>query len=133
MRQLNIYGFERITKGYAKGGYTHQFFQRSDVSLCRLITRGAPPGGSEKIVPGVTLDMASAKLEVPSTIICVNRQDNSLAHSESVTRKALSGMGMLQPDPIMYQQPTEVRPNPSILNPGMIPSDIVDAIIEVFL
>ncbi|GAX13371.1 hypothetical protein FisN_8Lu414 [Fistulifera solaris] len=38
-RQLNIYGFQRISKGVHKGGYKHEFFQRDKPELCANIPR----------------------------------------------------------------------------------------------
>ena len=38
-RQLNLYGFSRITRGPNKGCYVHEQFQRSDIEKCLEITR----------------------------------------------------------------------------------------------
>ena len=38
-RQLNLYGFTRISRGPQKGMYLHKYFVRDNRSLCRLITR----------------------------------------------------------------------------------------------
>lgn len=47
-RQLNLYGFKRITTGPDKGGYYHELFLRSKVFLCHRIDRvkikGSKPG-----------------------------------------------------------------------------------------
>jgi hypothetical protein len=40
-RQLNLYGFRRISKGSDMGVYYHQFFMRSEPSLCHSISRPA--------------------------------------------------------------------------------------------
>jgi hypothetical protein len=38
-RQLNLYGFTRVTRGPSRGMYYHQDFVQNDVSLCENITR----------------------------------------------------------------------------------------------
>lgn len=38
-RQLNLYGFRRITEGREKGAYAHDYFVRGERALCRKITR----------------------------------------------------------------------------------------------
>ncbi|CAB9499104.1 shock factor protein [Seminavis robusta] len=47
-RQLNLYGFKRITTGQDKGGYYHELFLRGKIFLCYRIERvkikGSKPG-----------------------------------------------------------------------------------------
>jgi len=43
-RQMNIYNFERLSKGKGKGHYKHPYFVRSDRGLCEFIRRGQPIG-----------------------------------------------------------------------------------------
>merc|ERR1712232_687353 len=38
-RQLNLYGFRRISEGRHKGGYFHKYFVKGRKSLCRKIKR----------------------------------------------------------------------------------------------
>lgn len=38
-RQLNLYGFTRVTRGASRGMYYHQDFVQNDVSLCQNINR----------------------------------------------------------------------------------------------
>jgi hypothetical protein len=38
-RQLNLYGFSRVSKGASRGVYYHQMFVQSDPSLCQNIHR----------------------------------------------------------------------------------------------
>lgn len=40
-RQLNLYGFQRVSRGPSRGIYYHQFFLQSEPSLCQSITRPA--------------------------------------------------------------------------------------------
>lgn len=50
-RQLNLYGFSRITAGKDKGGYYHEMFLRGKVFLCNRIVR--------KQIKGTGVRMAS--------------------------------------------------------------------------
>lgn len=38
-RQLNLYGFTRVSRGQLRGIYSHSFFVQSDKSMCRDISR----------------------------------------------------------------------------------------------
>ena len=38
-RQLNLYGFTRITRGPDRGGYYHEFFMRRMLFLCKTMVR----------------------------------------------------------------------------------------------
>ena len=40
-RQLNLYGFELITKGPARGGYYHEHFVKDNPDACRRMRRVA--------------------------------------------------------------------------------------------
>ena len=52
-RQLNLYGFQRVSRGPSRGIYYHQFFLQSEPSLCQSITRPAiGPAGSPAPSPG---------------------------------------------------------------------------------
>lgn len=42
-RQLNLYGFTRISEGPNKGGYYHKYFRRGQATLCRKIKRKKTP------------------------------------------------------------------------------------------
>jgi len=44
IRQLNLYGFRRITQGASSGAYWHKFFQRGEPHLLRGITRSRRQG-----------------------------------------------------------------------------------------
>lgn len=47
-RQLNLYGFSRITRGSNKGFISHPYFVRNNRMLCRYITRKGKEEGSTK-------------------------------------------------------------------------------------
>lgn len=46
-RQLNLYGFELINTGPARGGYYHELFVKDQPELCRRMRRVAVKVGSE--------------------------------------------------------------------------------------
>ncbi len=48
-RQLNLYGFQRVSRGPSRGIYYHQFFLQSEPSLCQSITRPVSTSASSAI------------------------------------------------------------------------------------
>mmetsp|Transcript_91707 Transcript_91707/g.137321 ORF Transcript_91707/g.137321 Transcript_91707/m.137321 type:complete len:246 (+) Transcript_91707:612-1349(+) len=40
-RQLNLYGFNRVSRGEGRGMYFHEFFLAGDKRLCRSVTRSS--------------------------------------------------------------------------------------------
>lgn len=69
LRQLNIYGFQRIHHGPNKGGYCHPLFKRTQPDMCKLICRqgesqrastsGATSGESPKEAKGLKRSLES--------------------------------------------------------------------------
>jgi hypothetical protein len=60
-RQLNLYGFQRITTiGPSKGGYTHEFLARGEPEKCRFMVRTKNKG------MGRTTKLASLATRVPN-------------------------------------------------------------------
>lgn len=49
-RQLNLYGFQRVSRGPSRGIYYHQFFLQSEPTLCQSITR---PSTTPSPGPGI--------------------------------------------------------------------------------
>ena len=47
IRQLNLYGFRRITQGQSSGAYWHKYFQRGQPQLLRGITRARRTAGQQ--------------------------------------------------------------------------------------
>ena len=58
-RQLNLYGFELINTGPARGGYYHELFVRDQPELCRRMRRVAVKVGSSAKKTGKTTTTAA--------------------------------------------------------------------------
>jgi hypothetical protein len=59
LRQLNLYGFQRIHHGPHKGGYAHKYFLQGAPALCEKIVKSAPRSSSkEQIVVSARNDVA---------------------------------------------------------------------------
>eukprot|EP00339_Tiarina_fusa_P022454 CAMPEP_0117030776 /NCGR_PEP_ID=MMETSP0472-20121206/22190_1 /TAXON_ID=693140 ORGANISM="Tiarina fusus, Strain LIS" /NCGR_SAMPLE_ID=MMETSP0472 /ASSEMBLY_ACC=CAM_ASM_000603 /LENGTH=358 /DNA_ID=CAMNT_0004738951 /DNA_START=83 /DNA_END=1159 /DNA_ORIENTATION=- len=69
-RQLNLYGFELINTGPARGGYYHELFVKDRAELCRRMRRVAvkvnPKEGSEAKESGDSADKSKTKEESAS-------------------------------------------------------------------
>jgi hypothetical protein len=67
-RQLNIYGFQRITtSGPDKGGYTHEFLVRGEPEKCRFMVRTKIKGGMVRTTRKLSSPL-TIRTKVPSTI-----------------------------------------------------------------
>lgn len=60
-RQLNLYGFRRITKGKDSGAYYHEMFMRSRPDLCRNMLR-------------IKVKGTGSKVRLILTVICLTRE-----------------------------------------------------------
>lgn len=87
-RQLNLYGFQRISEGVAKGGYHHKLFIRGQRSLCQFITRHIS-GYNPKPSVDVGLSSAVALNVAPSVL----RQQEKPAAVENAGGGGGSGSG----------------------------------------
>lgn len=103
-KQLNLYGFERVSPGKAKCGYRHKFFHRDNASLCRFITREGAKARKRDSNPSLSA-IISAK--------CLLVKPNMLYRSEK-------GLHAIQPEPINSK------------TFGHIPPDIAEAIVFLF-
>jgi len=69
-RQLNLYGFTRITRGSDRGIYSHARFQKANRQLCRAITRratGAPCPTTSSAPLSVSLDVFPSSISDTSS------------------------------------------------------------------
>jgi hypothetical protein len=57
-RQLNLYGFTRVTRGTNRGTISHPYFTRRDRSLCRHIARKGKEDVSTLNTTGTTMENA---------------------------------------------------------------------------
>ena len=74
-RQLNLYGFRRVTKGEDQGAYFHQKFQRDRKDLVAEIRRlpGKTSSGSASFFDDTC---SSDFLDIPSSFPDISRDDN---------------------------------------------------------
>ena len=84
-RQLNFYGFVRITSGKTKGCYLHKLFVRDDPSLCKDIARRR--AGSAGATPFPAASMSSPRginVIPPRTPSVVSELDASTSSKHSM-------------------------------------------------
>jgi hypothetical protein len=127
LRQLNIYGFKRIPIGIEKKrGYTHPMLNREDISLCRFITRvginkamKASNTSASNMFDGSVCIFPGVASSAPTRFLIPETYNVLMAHHTESSKKETN-------DP-------ELHIGQPLLCAGMIPPDIVDAIIDVFL
>eukprot|EP00978_Attheya_sp_CCMP212_P003756 scaffold7967_cov58-Attheya_sp.AAC.1 len=100
-RQLNLYGFSRLTFGEDRGGYYHELFLRGKSFLCHLIQRkkvkgtGVRPASNPESEPNLykmpSVEEKSASLvniEIPNPVISStvsveeDEKSNMMSHSD---------------------------------------------------
>jgi hypothetical protein len=83
-RQLNLYGFQRLTRGHDAGGYYHELFLRGKTFLCKQMTRTKVKGTGFKAASSPDQEpdfwrMAPVNPITPSH----SDEDDSSTHSDS--------------------------------------------------
>jgi hypothetical protein len=78
-RQLNLYGFELINTGPARGGYYHELFVKDRAELCRRMRRVAVKVSPKDGAPG------SPRKE--TTEDAIEKADKMLKQGESVVHE----------------------------------------------
>jgi hypothetical protein len=73
-RQLNLYGFERVTRGNDSGGYYHELFLRGKHFLCKRMVRTK--------VKGTKFKAASNPNQEPNFYLMVSIPGGSPMHSQ---------------------------------------------------
>lgn len=102
-RQLNLYGFRRISEGPDKGGYVHENFLKGKKSLCKKIKRKKPsmklpPPGLSYMNPSLLSGSVNPALSVRQLIADGQLSDTGLqqySHQQSsfAGLAGLSGFG----------------------------------------
>lgn len=71
-RQLNLYGFQRISRGPSRGVYYHQFFLQSEPSLCESITRPSSSSSSSSTTTSSAREAAptATSSSSPNKVAC---------------------------------------------------------------
>eukprot|EP00980_Cylindrotheca_fusiformis_P009177 scaffold1996_cov127-Cylindrotheca_fusiformis.AAC.14 len=100
-RQLNLYGFSRLTAGVDRGGYYHELFIRGRMDLCRQMSRIRVKGnGSKGASSPETEPNFYAMVSCSETAPCVSRED--------VTAENVSSFDVIPDDPQDQDNPSGI-------------------------
>ena len=90
-RQLNLYGFQRLTRGHDAGGYYHELFLRGKTFLCKQMTRTKVKGTGFKAAssPEQEPDFWQMAPVNPVTPSHSSDEDDSSTHSDESTESQL--------------------------------------------
>lgn len=101
-RQLNLYGFNRLTRGPDAGGYYHERFLRSKEFLCNKMIRTKVKGTRFKAAssPDQEPDFYSMPFVQPNGhdhVVSSSSDDSSDANSMSASSEVVSDAQHLEP------------------------------------
>ena len=102
-RQLNIYGFIRLTTGKDKGGYYHEFFLRHKLILCENIIRTEIKGTGVKAKPSPDTEpdfysMSFVEPDPPDTITAFNVSKSNCLKDDTVSTMVEDGDKLMSKD-----------------------------------
>ncbi|KAL7460467.1 hypothetical protein ACHAXS_000919 [Conticribra weissflogii] len=117
-RQLNMYGFLRLTKGPDKGCYYHELFLRHKLFLCQDITRFSVKGTGVKIKidhstePNFyAMPFVEPDPELPREIVELSKQ-----YESQLTAKQIPEVSLADPKTVVRIDRTEKSPEPDQSN-----------------
>jgi hypothetical protein len=110
-RQLNLYGFSRLTRGNDAGGYYHELFLRGKPYLCKKMIRTKVKGTRFKAASSPESEPDFYKM--PPVIVTPNHSGDEYSY-ESESRTEYAAAPQIQGfDPLPYgmlqQAPAEAR------------------------
>jgi HSF-type DNA-binding len=147
-RQLNLYGFNRLTRGNDAGGYYHELFLRNRVFLCKQMIRTKVKGTRFKAAssPEQEPDFYSMPVVVSDHSDCDMSKGSSASPESYVVQQTFSydplplqyaSLQQTQEAPIQYYQPTAQVPYSIAATVNAAPPDadcvFDDAVDELFL
>jgi hypothetical protein len=122
-RQLNLYGFNRITRGNDSGGYYHELFLRGKPFLCKRMVRTKVKGTRFKAASSPDQEpnfylMAPVKYSTahvtPHNSDCDNSDDGY--NNQMYTREALPQTAFASPQQDMWRQQQQSMPQTAVTN-----------------
>lgn len=138
-RQLNLYGFQRLTKGPDSGGYYHELFLRGKPFLTKRMTRTNVKGTGFKAASSP--DQEPDLYQMAPVVVTPNHSsddDDSSTHSESTTSTSEVPMypqvqlhqqrpsySPLPYSPVRPAIPTSFSYEPKSFQPDQQPSEMV--------
>jgi HSF-type DNA-binding len=69
LRQLNLYGFQRVHHGPHKGGYAHKFFLQGMPSLCERMNKSSPRSKEQMVSRSRNRTCVAVKDFVPNDMV----------------------------------------------------------------
>ena len=114
-RQLNLYGFQRLTRGADAGGYYHELFLRGRVFLAKRMERTKVKGTRFKAAssPDSEPDFYSMPLVTPHVSSDEEQSTGSVSHSDTFSAPATNPIpASFEPLPIRYSSAPIMPPQP---------------------